>query len=384
MKGLAPVYLDHHATTPLDKRVLEKMLPYFSEIYGNPSSTDHIHGVKAQEAVQKARKTIANILGCRNPNEIVFTSGATESNNLALVGVYRKHKEKGNHIITSAIEHPSVLGALENLRTEGAEISLVPVDQYGTIDLEHLKRTIRKQTILISVMFANNEIGTIQPISEIGNIAKAAGVFFHTDAAQAVGHLKIDMYQLNIDLLSFSGHKFYGPKGIGGLAVRSHIPYINLSPIIHGGGQERNMRSGTLNVPGIVGVSEALLVASAEMSKENKRLAAMIGHVFSQVKQSIPKIKLNGHPSLRLAHNLNVTIPGVEAKALINLLKDKLSFSASSACATVKVQPSHVLKAIGLSDEETFQTIRLGFGRDTEEDDIAEVLIGGIQQLSVS
>jgi cysteine desulfurase len=377
-----PIYLDHNATTPVDRRVLEKMLPYFCEVYGNAASIDHLHGNKAKQAVDEARKVIAKILGCRKESEIVFTSGATEANNLALVGAFRKFRDKGNHIISTAIEHPAVQDTLAYLRGEGAEITLLPVDSFGVVDLEELEKAIKKETILISVMFANNEIGTIQPINEIGRIAKAKGILFHTDAAQAVGHEKINVYDMNIDLLSFSAHKFYGPKGVGGLFVRSYAPLIKLSPISFGGGHEKGMRSGTLNVPGIVGMAEALSLASKEMPEENKRLKEAADLICKRLQQAFPDIKLNGHPQNRLTHNLSLTIPGIEAKALIHQLKNKLSFSAGSACSTVKVEPSHVLKAIGLSDDETFQTIRLGLGRSSENpEQVAYWLVEGISQL---
>lgn len=376
------IYLDHNATTPVDRRVLDKMLPYFCEVYGNASSIDHFHGHKAKLAIDEARQAIAKVLGCRKESEIVFTSGATEANNLALIGAFRKFRDKGNHIISTAIEHLAVLDTLAYLQGEGAEITLLPVDSFGVVDLEELEKAIKKETILISIMFANNEIGTIQPIKEIGLIAKAKGILFHTDAAQAAGHEKINVYDMNIDLLSFSAHKFYGPKGVGGLFVRSYNPLIKLSPISFGGGHEKGMRSGTLNVPGIVGMAEALSLANKEMSEENKRLRNAAELIYKRLQHSFSEIKLNGHPQNRLAHNLSLTIPGVEAKALIHHLKNRLSFSAGSACSTVKVEPSHVLKAVGLSDDETFQTIRLGLGRSTQQPEIvAEVLIDGILQL---
>lgn len=377
-----PIYLDHNATTPVDKRVLEKMLPYFCEVYGNAASIDHLHGHKAKQAVDEARQTIAKLLGCRKESEIIFTSGATESNNLALIGAFRRFRDKGNHIISSAIEHPAVLDTLNYLKSEGAEITLLPVDSNGVVSLEALEKTIKPETILVSVMFANNEIGTIQPIKEIGARTKSKGIVFHTDAAQAVGHEKINVYDMNIDLLSFSAHKFYGPKGVGGLFVRSYSPLIKLNPISFGGGHEKGMRSGTLNVPGIVGMAEALLLASKEMDQENQRLRVAATCICLELQQRFPEIKLNGHPQNRLAHNLSLTIPGVEAKALIYQLKDKLSFSAGSACSTIKVEPSHVLKAIGLSDDETFQTIRLGLGRSTDDErQTIDILNTGISQL---
>jgi cysteine desulfurase len=374
-----PIYLDHNATTPVDRRVLEKMLPYFCEVYGNAASIDHLHGARAKDAVNSARESVAKGLGCRKESEIVFTSGATESNNLAQIGAFRRFRDKGNHIISSAIEHPAVLDTLNYLQSEGAEITLLPVDSDGVVDLEALEKAIKKETILISVMFANNEIGTIQSIKEIGALAKSKGIIFHTDAAQAVGHEKINVYDMNIDLLSFSAHKFYGPKGIGGLFVRSYSPLIKLSPISFGGGHEKGMRSGTLNVPGIVGMAEALSLANKEMKEENSRLREAANLICQLLQQTFPDIKRNGHPQNRLAHNLSLTIPGVEAKALIHRLKTKLSFSAGSACSTIKVEPSHVLKAIGLSDDETFQTIRLGLGRSTgDARTIADILLDGI------
>ena len=377
-----PIYLDHNATTPVDKRVLEKMLPYFCEIYGNAASIDHLHGTRAKDAVNSARESIAKGLGCRKESEVVFTSGATESNNLALIGAYRRFRDKGNHIISTAIEHPAVLDTLNYLQSEGAEITLLPVDCNGVVDLEALEKPIKKETILMSVMFANNEIGTIQPIKEIGALAKSKGIIFHTDAAQAIGHEKIDVYDMNIDLLSFSAHKFYGPKGVGGLFVRSYSPLIKLSPISFGGGHEKGMRSGTLNVPGIVGMVEALTLATRKMKDENSRLRESASLIFQRLQQTFPDIKLNGHPHNRLAHNLSLTIPGVEAKALIYCLKNKLSFSTGSACSTIKVEPSHVLKAIGLSDDETFQTIRLGLGRSTgDAHTIVDILNCGIDNI---
>ena len=377
-----PIYLDHNATTPVDRRVLEKMLPYFCESYGNASSIDHLYGLRAKEAVNNARESIAKGLGCRKENEILFTCGATESNNLALIGAFRRFRDNGNHIISSVIEHPSVLDTLTYLQGEGAEITLIPVDKDGVVDLQALEKAIKRETVLISVMFANNEIGTIQPIKEIGTLAKSKGIIFHTDAAQAVGHEMISVYDMNIDLLSFSAHKFYGPKGVGGLFVRSYAPLIKLNPISFGGGHEKGMRSGTLNVPGIVGMAEALSLANKEITADNRRRRETADDIYRRLNQALPEIKLNGHPQNRLAHNLSLTIPGVEAKALIHQLKNKLSFSSGSACSTTKVDPSHVLKAIGLPDDETFQTIRLGFGRYTKNPhEIADILIDGIQKL---
>lgn len=376
------IYLDHHATTPVDKRVLEKMLPFFTNEFGNSASTDHQYGAEAKKAVDQARSVIAKFLGCRKDSEIIFTSGATESNNLAIIGASRKYKDKGNHIISTGIEHPSVLDTLEYLKTEEkVDITLIPVDKYGMINLSQLKDSIRDETILISVMFANNELGTIQPIKEVGTIAKEKGILFHCDAAQAVGHEHINVYDFGIDLLSFSAHKFYGPKGIGGLFIRSFSPMVRITPIMYGGRHERGFRSGTLNVPGIIGMAEALKISKKEMDNERHRLKELKNHIYQSLLKEFPGIKLNGHPDNRLSHNLNITIPGVESKALILKLKGKLSFSAGSACSTVKVKPSHVLKAIGLAEEEIFQTIRIGLGRGTIEDNISNILIHGIKEL---
>ncbi len=377
-----PIYLDHNATTPVDPRVLEKMLPYFCEIYGNAASIDHIHGNKAKQAVDEARQTITKLLGCRKESEIVFTSGATEANNLALIGAFRKLRSKGSHIISSSIEHPAVLDTLRYLEKEGAEVTLLPVDCHGTVDIGALNQTIRSDTVLISVMFANNEIGTIQPIREIGHIAKARGVLFHVDAAQAVGHKSVHVYDLNVDLMSFSAHKFYGPKGIGGLFVRSFSPMVRLDATTFGGGQERGLRPGTLNVPSIVGMAEALSIAVKEQEAELLRMGEMTASIAAALQLAIPEIKINGNTENRLQHNLSITIPGIEAKALIHALKNKLSFSSGSACSTTKIEPSHVLKAIGLTDDETFQTIRLGFGRFTQNiEEIRALLINGIMQV---
>lgn len=377
-----PIYLDHQATTPVDSRVLDKMLPYFGEVYGNPSSIDHGHGYKAKLAVDNAREQIAKNIGCRKSSEIIFTSGATEANNLALIGAYRRLKDKGRHIVASSIEHPAVLDTLQYLESEGAQVTLLPVDKYGVVDLETLEQSLTNETILVSVMFANNEIGTIQPIKEIGEITKAHGALFHVDAAQAVGHEAIHAYDMNIDLMSFSAHKFYGPKGVGGLFIRSFSPMVRLAQVSFGGGHERGLRPGTVNVPGVVGMAEALALSVQMQEAEQDRLRQLSSIIATTLTAAFPEIRINGHPEKRLSHNLSLTIPDVESKALTHILKSKLSFSTGSACSTTKVEPSHVLGAIGLSDEETFQTIRLGLGRSTDAaEKIASLLIGGISQI---
>ena len=384
------IYLDNHATTPVDPRAFDAMMPCFMDVYGNASSIDHIYGNTARKAVDDARATITKVFGGRRDTEIIFTSGATESNNLALKGAYRMlhGKGKGNHIISTVIEHPCILETLIYLeKNEGAVVTLLDVDQFGMVSVDDFKNAIEDTTILASVMFANNEIGTIQPIKELGAIAKNNGVLFHTDAAQAAGHEAIDVYDMNIDLMSFSAHKFYGPKGVGGLFVRSFKPMVRLEPIIHGGGQERGFRSGTINVPGIVGMAKALEIANKERNTEQKRLGLLRDRIYQSLLATLPQIQLNGHPELRLSHNLNITIPGVESKALMHSLRGKLSFSAGSACSTVKVKASHVLLAIGREEEETYQTIRLGLGRtitDEQVDEVIEELLGALKQLCQS
>ena len=362
-----PIYLDHHATTPVDPRVFEIMTPYFTENFGNASSLDHTYGYDASIAVQKARETIANAIGA-NVAEIIFTSGATESDNLALIGVMEKNKEKGNHLITCATEHKAILDTAHHLESLGYKVTFLPVDEFGQINLESLKEAITEQTILISIMAANNEIGTIADIAEIGKITHENGVLFHTDAAQAVGHFPIDVQKMNIDLMSFSSHKIYGPKGIGALYVRSLSPRVKIDSIVYGGGQERNIRSGTLNVPGIVGFAKAIEIAQKEMEQENTKFKKWMGLMLAKLSEA--GAKLNGHPEKRLAHNLNVRFDGIESKAIINSVSKKIAISAGSACTTQIVEPSHVLLALGLSEDQTHSSIRVGCGRFNTEEEI--------------
>ena len=362
-----PIYLDSHATTPVDPRVFEEMKPYFTEIFGNASSLDHTVGYNASIAVQQSREKIAKSIGA-NMDEIVFTSGATESDNLALVGVMEKNKLKGKHLITCATEHKAVLDTAKHLESIGYQVTFLPVDEYGSIDLENLKSEITNETVLISIMFANNEVGTIAEIAEIGKIAHDHNVLFHTDAAQAVGHMPIDVKKMNIDLMSFSSHKIYGPKGIGALYVRSLMPRVKLEPIVYGGGQERNLRSGTLNVPGIVGFAKAVEISQKEMEQENARFKKWTGMIFDKLSAS--GAILNGHPEKRLAHNLNVRFEGIESKAIINSVSKKLAISAGSACTTQMVEPSHVLLAMGLSEQQAHSAIRIGLGRFNTEEEI--------------
>jgi len=362
-----PIYLDHHATTPVDPRVFKAMTPYFTENFGNASSLDHPYGYDASIAVQKARETIANAIGA-NVAEIIFTSGATESDNLALIGVMEKNKEKGNHLITCATEHKAILDTAHHLESLGYKVTFLPVDEFGQINLESLKEAITEQTILISIMAANNEIGTIADIAEIGKIAHENDVLFHTDAAQAVGHIPIDVQKMNIDLMSFSSHKIYGPKGIGALYVRSLSPRVKIDSIVYGGGQERNIRSGTLNVPGIVGFAKAIEISQKEMEKENEKSKRWTDLMLKKFQEAGGK--LNGHPEKRLSHNLNVRFDGIESKAIINTVSKKIAISAGSACTTQVVEPSHVLLAIGLNEDQTHSSIRVGCGRFNTDEEI--------------
>jgi len=362
-----PIYLDHHATTPVDPRVLDEMIPYFTEKFGNASSLDHPFGYDASVAVEDARETIANGIGARH-DEIIFTSGATESDNIALIGTMNKYADRGNHLITCVTEHKAILDTAKHLESIGKKVTYLPVNEYGEIDLEQLENAITNDTVMISIMFANNEIGTIADVEAIGKLAHEKGILFHTDAAQAVGHIPVNVESMNIDLMSFSAHKMYGPKGIGGLYVRGVKPRVKPDGLFYGGGQERNIRSGTLNVPGIVGFGKAMEIAQKEMDSENKRFSEWNKIML----QEFEKIggKLNGHPTKRLSHNLNIYFPGIESKAIINSVSKEIAISAGSACTTQVVEPSHVLLALGLDEETTHYAIRMGLGRFNKLDEI--------------
>jgi len=362
-----PIYLDHHATTPVDPRVLDEMMPYFTENFGNASSLDHPYGYDASVAVQKSREKIAAAIGA-NMDEIIFTSGATESDNLALIGVMRRYSEKGDHLITCTTEHKAVLDTARHLEGEGFKVTYLPVNEFGEINLEELKAAITEKTVMISIMAANNEIGTIANLEEIGKIAHENDVLFHTDAAQAVGHIPIDVKKMNIDLMSFSSHKIYGPKGIGALYLRVLKPRVKLDSIMFGGGQERNIRSGTLNVPGIVGFAKAVEISQKEMEKENAKSKRWTDSMLKKFQEAGGK--LNGHPEKRLSHNLNVRFDGIESKAIINTVSKKVAISAGSACTTQVVEPSHVLLAIGLGEDQTHSSIRVGCGRFNTDEEI--------------
>jgi len=365
-----PVYMDYHATTPVDKRVLDAMMPFFTEHFGNAASLQHRLGWIAKEAVEIARKKIAKAINAQ-PREIIFTSGATESNNLAIKGVAHLLRSKGNHIITTQIEHKCVLESCKTLEAEGFRISILPIDQFGKVNANDVKNAITDSTILISVMFANNEIGTVQPIAEIGKLCEEKGIVFHTDATQAVGRIPIDVEAMNIHLLSFASHKMYGPKGVGALYIRSKNPRTAIEPQINGAGHEHGLRSGTLNVAGIVGFGTAVQIAMDEMEEENIRLF----HLRNRLQEKILKIEnssLNGHPTERLPNNLNITLHGINSDQLMTEMND-VAVSAGSACTSEEigdVQYSHVLHAIGLNEEACRSTIRFGLGRFTSEEEI--------------
>ena len=363
-----PIYLDYHATTPVDPEVLQTMLPYFTEVFGNASSRNHEFGWTAEAGVEKARAQIAHLIGATE-KEIIFTSGATESDNLALLGVAEMYREKGNHIITSHIEHKAILDTCHVLEKRGFEVTYVPVDQYGQVSAETVRAAITPKTILVSIMAANNEIGTINPLAAIGKLCKEKGILFHTDAVQAIGKTPIDVEAMGIDLLSISAHKIYGPKGIGALYVRRRAPRVRLSPLIFGGGHERGMRSGTLNVPGIVGFGKAAELAEKYLSTEPARLIKLRERLWEGLKAELDEIFINGHPAERLANNLNVSFAYVEGESLMMGMKE-IAVSSGSACTSASLEPSYVLKQIGVGEDLAHTSIRFGLGRFTTEEEI--------------
>ncbi len=372
-----PVYMDNHATTRVDPRVVEAMLPYFSETYGNAGSTNHSFGWEARDAVEAARQQVANALGA-SPREIVFTSGATESNNLAIFGVAERSRRKGDRIVSVVTEHKAVLDPLAQLAEKGFDVTLLPVEpnanpRAGLIDTDAVARAVRDDTLLVSVMLANNEIGVIQPIAEIGRACKERGVLFHCDATQAVGKLPVDVEELNVDLLSLSAHKLYGPKGVGALYVRRRNPIVRIEPRSFGGGQERGLRSGTLNVPGIVGLGRAIEIAAKEMEAETLRLMSLRRRLYDGLAGALDDVLLNG-PSLdgtgvRLAGNLNLAFAYVQGEALL-LEVNELALSSGAACTSVNPEPSHVLRALGLDDDQTKASLRFGLGRFNTEEEV--------------
>ncbi|MGD1068966.1 MAG: IscS subfamily cysteine desulfurase [Bryobacteraceae bacterium] len=377
-----PIYLDNHATTRVDPRVVEAMLPYFTEYYGNAASRNHEFGWVAEQAVDKGRKQIADLIGA-TAKEIIFTSGATESNNLAIKGVAEMYAEKGNHIITEATEHKAVLDTCKKLEKMGYRVTYLPVMGDGLIDLDMLKESITAKTILVTIMYANNEIGVIQPIAEIGKICRERGVLFHTDGVQAIGKVPVDVNKDNIDIMSITAHKLYGPKGVGALYVRRKNPRVQITAQMDGGGHERGMRSGTLNVPGIVGLGEACAVCRREMPEETKRLRYLRDKLRSKLEAGLDEIYLNGSWEHRLPHSLNMSFAYVEGESLLMGIND-VAVSSGSACTSATLEPSYVLKALGLGDDIAHSSIRFGIGRfNTEEeiDYVADKLVEVVRKL---
>jgi len=364
-----PIYMDNHATTPVDPRVLAAMLPYFTERCGNAASRNHSFGWEAEAAVDEARAQIGHLIRANSPKEIIFTSGATESNNLAIKGVAESYRDKGDHIITCVTEHRSVLDSCKALERRGYKVTYLPVNRYGLVEVERLSEAVSDRTILISLMAANNEIGTLHPVQEIGQLAKKRGIIFHCDAAQAVGKIPVNVEEMGMDLLSISAHKCYGPKGIGALYVRAKNPRIRLSPVIDGGGHEKGMRSGTLNVPGIVGLGAACQIAEQEMAEEARRLTSLKERLQEGILSRLDQVSLNGHPTQRLPGNLNLSFAYVEGESLLMGLKE-IAVSTGSACTSANLEPSHVLRAIGVKEELAHASIRFGLGRFNTEEEV--------------
>jgi cysteine desulfurase len=363
-----PIYMDNHATTPMDPRVLEAMLPYFTDKFGNAASRNHSFGWSAEEAVENARQQVALLINA-TAKEIIWTSGATESDNLMIKGVAEMYREKGNHIITEAIEHKAVLDTCKNLEKHGFEVTYLPVHKDGRVDPEDVRKAIRPTTILISVMYANNEIGVINPIAEIGKIAKEHGVFFAVDGVQAVGKIPVDVQKDKIDLLAISAHKIYGPKGVGALYVRRRNPRVQLSAIIDGGGHERGMRSGTLNVPGIVGLGKACEICQQEMPQESERLRGLRDRLKAGLEAKLDEVYINGSLEHRLPNNLNMSFAYVEGESLLMGIND-VAVSSGSACTSATLEPSYVLKALGVGEDLAHTSIRFGLGRFTTQEEV--------------
>ncbi|HZR58437.1 MAG TPA: IscS subfamily cysteine desulfurase [Terriglobales bacterium] len=377
-----PIYMDNHATTPMDPRVLEEMLPYFMEKFGNSASRNHPFGWVAEEGVETARERIAKLIGATT-KEIIFTSGATESDNLAIKGVAEMYREKGNHIITAVTEHKAVLDTCKRLEKYGYRVTYLPVQKDGLVDLEELKRTIDDKTILVTIMAANNEIGVLQPVAEIGKICRERGVIFHTDATQAVGKVPVDVNKQNIDILSISAHKMYGPKGVGALYVRRKNPRVQISAIIDGGGHERGMRSGTLNVPGIVGLGKACQLAMEEMPEETRKLTGLRDRLRDKIMGRLDEVFINGSWEHRLPGNLNISFAYVEGESLLMGIND-IAVSSGSACTSATLEPSYVLKALGTGDDLAHSSIRFGIGRfntEAEVDYVADRVVETVSRL---
>ena len=363
-----PVYMDNHATTPVDPRVLEEMLPYFQDRFGNAASRNHQFGWTAEEAVDRARKQVAALINA-NPKEIVFTSGATESDNLALKGVAEMYAQKGDHIITCVTEHKAIIDSAKHLEKNGIRVTFLPVDALGLIDLDELEAAITDKTILISIMMANNEVGVLQDIKEIGRIAREKGVLFHTDAVQAVGKVGFDVQDMNVDIASISAHKMYGPKGVGAIYVRRRKPRVLLSPIIDGGGHERGMRSGTLNVPGIVGFGKAAELAQEELEEEMARIFQLRERLRTTFEENLDEVFINGDLERRVPGNLNMSFAYVEGESLLMGI-DNIAVSSGSACTSASLEPSYVLKALGVGEDLAHTSIRFGIGRFNTEEEV--------------
>jgi cysteine desulfurase len=363
-----PIYLDNHATTQTDPRVVEAMLPYFTEVYGNAASVSHRFGWEAEEAVERAREQVARAIGAE-PREIVFTSGATESNNLAIKGVAQAMIRRGNHLVTAASEHKAVLDPMKRLARQGWDVTIVACDAQGRVAAEAVAEALEERTVLVSVMAANNEVGTLNPIAEIGRLCHERGIIFHSDAAQAVGKVPLEVRSAAIDVLSISAHKFYGPKGIGALYVRRRDPQVRLLPLFDGGGHERGFRSGTLPVPLVVGLATALELALGELPAESQRLLELRQRLHERIATAVPGIQLNGHPTDRLPGNLNLSFADVEGEALMMAMRD-VAVSSGSACTAADPEPSHVLMAMGLSEDLARSSLRFGLGRFTTVEEI--------------
>ena len=377
-----PIYMDNHATTPMDPRVLEAMMPYFGAKFGNAASRNHSFGWEAEQAVEKAREQIAKLIGA-SAKEIIFTSGATESNNLAIKGIAEMYKERGNHIITQATEHKAVLDTCKKLEKQGYRVTYLPPQADGLISMDELKAAIDDKTILVTIMYANNEIGVIQPIAEIGKLCHEKGILFHTDAVQAVGKIPVNVQTDNIDVLSLSGHKIYGPKGVGALYVRRRNPRVQISEQINGGGHERGMRSGTLNVPGIVGLGAACEICMNEMATEGKREAELRDYLKNKLETALDYVQVNGNMEHHLPGNLNMSFVYVEGESLLMGIND-IAVSSGSACTSATLEPSYVLKALGLGDEVAHSSIRFGLGRfntKAEVDYVSDKLIDVVLKL---
>ena len=378
-----PIFMDYHSTTPVDRRVVDEMLPYFTEKFGNAASRNHAFGWVAEEAVDVARERVAALVNAQSEKEIVFTSGATESNNLAIKGVAEFYKDKGNHIVTTVIEHKAVLDTCKRLEGEGFTVTYLPVGRDGRVSVEELEKALTEKTILVSVMLANNEIGTVQPLAEIGKLTRARGILLHTDAVQGVGKTPFDVQAMNVDLASMTAHKMYGPKGVGALYVRRQKPRVRIAAQMDGGGHERGMRSGTLNVPGIVGFGKAAEIMRTEGVAEQARLFALRERLRKRLEAELDEVHVNGSLEHRLPGNLNISFAFVEGEAMMMAIKD-VAVSSGSACTSASLEPSYVLRALGVGDELAHSSIRFGLGRYTTEaevDYVAELVVRKVRHL---